>query len=67
LDKIVDFIGCGITFDCGGLCVKTSHEMEYWHVDTAEAAGVVATIQLMMHLHLLCLMKMLQIITKNLS
>jgi leucyl aminopeptidase len=28
LDKLVVFIGCGITSDSGGLCVKTPHEME---------------------------------------
>jgi leucyl aminopeptidase len=53
LDKSVVFIECGITFDSGGLCVKTPHEMEYWHGDRVGAAGVVATIQLMVHLHLL--------------
>ena len=52
LDKPVVFIGRGITFDSGGLCVKTPYEVEYWHGDRAAAAGVVATIQLMMHLHL---------------
>jgi len=52
LDKPVVFIGCGITFDIGGLCVKTPHEIEYWHGDRVGAAGVVATIQLTMCLHL---------------
>jgi leucyl aminopeptidase len=53
LDKPVVFIGCGIIFDSGGLCVKTPHEMEYWHGDRVGAASVVDTIQLMMNLHLL--------------
>jgi leucyl aminopeptidase len=41
LDKPVVFIGCGITFDGGGLCVKTQHEMEYWHGDRVGAVSVV--------------------------
>jgi leucyl aminopeptidase len=53
LDKPGVFNGHGITFESGCLCVKTPHEMKYWHGDRVGAAGVVATIQLMMHLHLL--------------
>ena len=52
LDKPVVFIECGINFGSGGLCVKTPHEMEYWYGDRVGTAGIVTTIQLMMHLHL---------------
>jgi aminopeptidase len=48
----VVLIGKGVTFDSGGLCLKTSKDMTYMRGDMAGAACVVATLKAVSNLRL---------------
>ncbi|KAK9509542.1 hypothetical protein O3M35_006839 [Rhynocoris fuscipes] len=44
-DKPVVLVGKGVTFDCGGLCLKNAHNMSEYRADLAGAAVIVATMK----------------------
>jgi leucyl aminopeptidase len=43
--KAIHLVGKGITFDTGGLSLKTAHSMEWMKADMAGAAAVIATLR----------------------